>query len=474
MKRNYDIFISYRRRDSGDKAEHLKDLLEPKYKRRVSFDRENLTGLFDVSLAWRIDKCKDFLLIVGKNSLVFDAESFSQEQVDLYGYLGRCSHEEFERKIIELGSDAHLDFVRIEIARALNRKVINIIPIVPESTIGFDFSKLSLPQDIAGIKRYEAVFYSDSPNALFKDIMPKLCTRLISKPDMIMKKMAIVLLVVLAVITAVISGGHYIAWKSERAKQELMVDTALCGKYLAWSDSISIDQVKAVREILDHMVRVEGGTFMMGAAVNADGTYDDDVCIELETPQQKHSVTTFWICKYEVNVSEWARIMGGKYKKNEEKLPVTNITYAECEAFVKKLADLTNLDFQIPTEVEWEYAARGGIKTSGTKYSGSNNADSVAWYAGNSAGRPHACDATNSPMYCNELDVYDMSGNVSEWCSADFIPYNPEVPIPDRSAKVIRGGSYESESYELTVYHRDPMNAADRSETVGLRIIIKD
>ena len=166
--------------------------------------------------------------------------------------------------------------------------------------------------------------------------------------------------------------------------------------------------------------------------------------------------------------------MGGKYRKNEEKLPVTNITYAECEAFVKKLADLTNLDFQIPTEVEWEFAARGGIKTSDTKYSGSNNADSVAWYADNSAGRPHACDATNSPMYCNELDIYDMSGNVSEWCSADFIPYNPEVPIPDRGAKVIRGGSYESEPYELTVFHRDPMNAADKSETVGLRIIIKD
>lgn len=474
MKQNYDIFISYRRRDSGDKAEHLKDLLEPRYKRRVSFDRENLTGLFDVSLVRRIDRCKDFLLIVGKHSFVFDNESFSQDQIDLYEYLGRCSQDEFERKIIALGSDVHLDFVRIEIARALHKTGINIIPIVPESTADFDFSKLNLPQDIVGIKRYEVVFYSDSPNALFKDIMPKLCMRLVSKPDLIMRKIAVVLLVALAVIATVISGSYYMAWKRDMAKQALMVDTALCGKYLAWSDSIGIDQVKAVREILDNMVRVEGGTFMMGAAVNADGTYDDDVCIELETPQQKHSVTTFWICKYEVNVSEWARIMGGKYRKNEEKLPVTNITYAECEAFVKKLADLTNLDFQIPTEVEWEFAARGGIKTSDTKYSGSNNADSVAWYADNSAGRPHACDATNSPMYCNELDIYDMSGNVSEWCSADFIPYNPEVPIPDRGAKVIRGGSYESEPYELTVFHRDPMNAADKSETVGLRIIIKD
>lgn len=474
MKRGYDIFISYRRRDSGDKAEHLKDLLEPRYKRRVSFDRENLTGLFDVSLAWRIDKCKDFLLIVGNNSLVFDAESFSQEQVDLYGYLGRCSQEEFERKIIELGPDAHLDFVRIEIARALNRKQINIVPIVPESIAGFDFGKLRLPQDIVGIKRYEAVFYSDSPNALFKDIMPKLRVRLISKPDVMMRKLAVVVLVLLAVIAAMFGGSHYMAHKKEMAKQALMVDTALGGKYLAWSDSIDIDQVKAVREILDNMVRVEGGTFMMGAAMNAGGTYDDDVCIEMETPQQKHSVITFWICKYEVNVSEWVRIMGGEYKENDAKLPVTNVTYDECEAFVRKLADLTNLDFQIPTEAEWEFAARGGAKSMGTRYSGSNSADSVAWYAGNSAGRPHACDATGSPMYCNELDIYDMSGNVSEWCSTDFMPYDPDVPVPDKGAKVIRGGNYDSEHYELAVYHRDPMNAADRSETVGLRIIVRD
>ena len=174
MNWKYDIFISYRRQDSGDKAEHLKDLLEPEFKGRISFDRENLTGLFDVLLLNRIDQCKDFLLIVGKNSLIFNEKDFTPEQVDLYGYLATCTQDEFEKRIIELGANAHLDFVRIEIARALHRKGLNIIPIVPESTDDFNFSKLSLPPDIVGLKRYEAVFYSDSPNALFKDVVSKI------------------------------------------------------------------------------------------------------------------------------------------------------------------------------------------------------------------------------------------------------------------------------------------------------------
>ena len=157
MKSTYDIFISYRRTDSGDKAEHLKDLLEPKFRGRISFDRENLTGLFDVSLVRRIDGCRDFLLILGRKSLDFAEEDFRPERVDLYRYLAACSQQEFGKKIEELGLQADIDYVRIEIGRALCLKGLNIIPIVPESSDSFNFSKLRLPPDIAGIQRYEAV-----------------------------------------------------------------------------------------------------------------------------------------------------------------------------------------------------------------------------------------------------------------------------------------------------------------------------
>lgn len=110
MKSTYDIFISYRRTDSGDKAEHLKDLLEPKFRGRISFDRENLTGLFDVSLVQRIDGCRDFLLIMGRNSLDFAEEDFRPGRVDLYRYLATCSQQEFGKKIEELGPQADIDF----------------------------------------------------------------------------------------------------------------------------------------------------------------------------------------------------------------------------------------------------------------------------------------------------------------------------------------------------------------------------
>lgn len=474
MNHQYDIFISYRRTDTGDKAEHLKDLLEPRYKNRVSFDRENLTGLFDVSLIQRIDQCKDFLLIVGKNSFSFNEKDFAPDKVELYKYLARCTQKDFEAKIIELGHDVQLDFVRIEIGRALNREGLNIIPIVPESTTDFNFSKLHLPPDIAGIKRYESFFYSDNPDALFKDVVPKFEPHLRSRADVPLKRFLMPLAILL--LALLVGAGIYYGYNQweEREKRELMVNTALDGKYLSWSETITIEQLKAIRGILENMVKVDGGSFMMGALHNQDGTYEDDVDVDLETPAHEQSVGTFWMGKYEVTVAEWHRVMGTQYNEAKADYPITNVSYEECLDFVGKLADLTNLDFQLPTEMEWEYAARGGNQYEGTKYAGSDNPDEVAWYAGNSADKAHVCDAAHSPMTCNALNLYDMSGNVSEWCDTQFTPYDSNVPTIDEEAKVIRGGNYMSPAYGVTVYHREPMNKSNKAMTVGLRIIVRN
>ena len=255
----YDIFISYRRRDAGDKDDHLKDLLEPKFKGRISFDRENLTGLFDVALARRIDRCKDFLLVVGKNSLAFDDKDMEQEQVDLYNYLGSCTQSEFEQKIVELGPNAPIDFVRIEIARAIHRKDINIIPVVPETTESFNFSKLNLPDDIVGIKRYEAVFFSDNPDALFKDVVPKILLRLHTKPASTIKKMLMVAISLLFVVLLCFGLWQFLNHQKEVLMQSLKIDTALNGQqYLNWSEDITVEQLEAINHILNNMVYVEG------------------------------------------------------------------------------------------------------------------------------------------------------------------------------------------------------------------------
>lgn len=466
MKSTYDIFISYRRTDSGDKAEHLKDLLEPKFRGRISFDRENLTGLFDVSLVRRIDDCRDFLLILGRKSLDFAEEEFRPERVDLYRYLATCSQQEFGKKIEELGLQADIDYVRIEIGRALCLKGLNIIPIVPESSDSFNFSKLRLPPDIAGIQRYEAVFYSDNPDALFKDIVPKLIARMRSRPGGKLRRglLYAVVLLLLSVLTVTVGGVVLRHVKMEKEKSALMMDEALGGKPLNWTESATLEQVRAAVEILERMVYVEGGSYMMGAERNPDGTYDEDVDPDLDVPQKKCVVASFWIGKYEVTVGQWHRIMDGEYDGEDAMLPVTDVSYKDCQAFVSVLSDLTNLEFRLPAEEEWEYAARGGVYPDGTKYSGSDDPDMVAWYAANSGGRPHDCDASNSPMYCNSLDIYDMSGNVSEWCGTEFYS----------GVAVVRGGNYDSETYELTVYHREPLAMEDRVETVGLRLAVSD
>lgn len=471
----YDIFISYRRRDAGDKAEHLKDLLESKFKGRISFDRENLTGLFDVALARRIDRCKDFLLVVGKNSLVFDDEDMEQKQVELYNYLGSCTQAEFEQKIVELGPDASIDFVRIEIARAIHRKDINIIPVVPETTESFNFSKLNLPDDIVGIKRYEAVFFSDNPDALFKDVVPKILPRLHTKSANSIKKILMVAVPLLFVALLCFGFWQMRNHQKEVLIQSLKIETALDGQhYLNWSESITLEQLEAINHILNNMLPVEGGMYIMGATPNSDGSYDDDVDVDLETPPSEQSVASFWMCKYEVSVCEWCKIMGIEYDAQQADMPITNVSFDDCVSFCEMLNDLTGLEFRLPTEIEWEYAARGGTTPDNAKYAGSQNPEEVAWYGKNAHGRTHVCDATNSPMRPNGANLYDMSGNVSEWCNTGFKPYNPDVPVIDSDAKVIRGGNYDSEAYGITVYHREPMNVHEKTSSVGMRLVISN
>lgn len=406
---------------------------------------------------------------------MFDDGDMEQKQVELYNFLGSCSQSEFEQKIVELGPNASIDLVRIEIARAIHRKDINIIPVVPETTETFNYSKLNLPDDIVGIKRYEAVFYSDNPDALFKDVVPKIIPRLHTKPTNPAKKCLLVSVPLLLVAFLCFGLWQLRNHQKEVLMQSLKIETALDGQqYLNWSEDITLEQLEAINHILGNMVSVEGGTYTMGPTPNSDSSYDEDVDVDLETPPSKQTVASFWMCKYEVSVSEWRKVMGIEYDAQQADIPIANVSFDECVMFCEKLNDLTGLEFRLPTEIEWEYAARGGITPDSTKYAGSDNPGEVAWYGKNAHDKPHVCDATNSHMRTNGTNLYDMSGNVSEWCDTDFRPYNPAVPVIDAEAKVIRGGNYDSEAYGITVYHREPMNTHEKAPTVGLRLVISN
>ncbi len=188
------------------------------------------------------------------------------------------------------------------------------------------------------------------------------------------------------------------------------------------------------------MVSVAGGTFTMGATSEQVSDADAD-----EKPSHDVTLNGFSIGQTEVTQGLWEAVMGSNpssFKKGEN-YPVEQVSYWDCKSFISKLNSLTGKNFRLPTEAEWEYAARGGRHSQGYKYSGSNSPGSVAWYGdkSNSATHPVATKAAN------ELGLYDMSGNVWEWCNDWYGAYrvadqtNPRGP-GSGFARVRRGGSW--------------------------------
>ena len=216
------------------------------------------------------------------------------------------------------------------------------------------------------------------------------------------------------------------------------------------------------------MVYVAGGTFQMGSN---DSEADGD-----ETPVHTVTLNDFYIGKYEVTQKEWRDIMGNNPSYfTGDNLPVENVSWNDIQEFLIKLNEETGQNFRLPTEAEWEYAARGGNESENYKYSGSNNIDEVAWYYNNSNLQTHNV-GTKTP---NELGIYDMSGNVWEWCSdwydSNYYSNSPtENPAGTTSGsiRVLRGGSWYDHAKYCRPANRFYITPDSGGSSVGFRLVL--
>ena len=224
-----------------------------------------------------------------------------------------------------------------------------------------------------------------------------------------------------------------------------------------------------LKNLTSNMVYVSGGTFTMGATSEQGSDARDG-----EKPAHSVTVSGFYICKYEVTQALWRAVMGSNpsYFKGDN-LPVESVSWNDCQTFINRLNSYTGRNFRLPTEAEWEFAARGGNYSRHYKYSGSNYISDVAWYDGNSSNRTHPVGTKQA----NELGLYDMSGNVWEWCSdwyGSYSSYSQNDPTGPNSGsnRVERGGSWGSRARICRSSVRGILAPGRRGNFLGLRLVL--
>ena len=273
------------------------------------------------------------------------------------------------------------------------------------------------------------------------------------------------------------------------------------------------DLTISVNDVPFVMKFVEGGTFWMGAqSTNPNEQNYDPQATSIESPVHSVTLDDYYMSETEVTQALWVAVMGEKPKDNAawhknfgigKNHPAYNVRWTDCQEFILKLNQMTGKNFRMPTEAEWEYAARGGNKSKGYRYAGSDDIDKVAWYVRNSGDKYLKGSPQDNPFFYeekvipnhnrphlvkskapNELGLYDMSGNVAEWCSDYFglkyylesPSYNPQGPDKlkndDKDWHSIRGEDYDEfpENYRLSARHSGQSNHI--SQGIGLRLVL--
>lgn len=243
------------------------------------------------------------------------------------------------------------------------------------------------------------------------------------------------------------------------------------GSHARVNSAISPETAATIKKIDDNMVKIPGGAFMMGC----DGDKDSS-CYYWEKPVHRVTLSSFYMNKFPVTQKEWEVIVGTKpwLGKDCPDCPVETVSWYDAQVFINTLNQLTGRYYRLPTEAEWEYAAGGGTNTHGYPYSGSSVLSVVAWYESNSSKQTHPV----GQKLPNELGLYDMSGNVWQWCQDWFDDKyyttgpsdNPLCNTRD-AYRACRGGSWWSEAKDCRVVNRDRYPPDARDDDVGFRLV---
>lgn len=222
-----------------------------------------------------------------------------------------------------------------------------------------------------------------------------------------------------------------------------------------------------VNDVSFNMVQVQGGRFNMGGTAEQPQYEDDEFPIHVVT------LPDYFIGETEVTQRLWMAVMDDNPSgfTGDLDLPVERVTWNDCQNFINKLNEATGLSFRLPTESEWEFAARGGIYSKIYQYSGSDNIDEVAWHGGNSGEQTHPV----AKLKPNELGIYDMSGNVFEWCQDyygdyDMMPQESPTGPESGETRVRRGGAYSGSTNGPRVAYRNYELDNIRFAYIGFRL----
>lgn len=267
---------------------------------------------------------------------------------------------------------------------------------------------------------------------------------------------------------------------SNKTDASVVAQIRKCNGGASTGISVHKDYTESAWDINMKMIWVEGGDFMMGCTSEQDGD-----CSNGAKNVRRVTVDGFYIGMLEVTQSQWEKVMGTsiyqqKSKANDNSTygvgpdyPMYYVSWDEATEFCRLLSNKTGRTYTLPTEAQWEYAARGGKKADGTKYAGSNMVDAVAWYDGNSGYSTHVCGSKRA----NALGIYDMSGNVWEWCkdwyASSYVSYDTNNPTGPSSGsyRVVRGGSWDSGASSCRVASRAYIAPSNRYNFLGFRVV---